>query len=62
MTCYESYEMTVMKREGQEMTKEYIFVALCGVISFRFALILIGSVSWILSVEVHWIFVVTELF
>lgn len=45
MTCYESYEMTVMKREGQEMTKEYIFVALCGVISFRFALILIGSVS-----------------
>lgn len=54
--------MTVMKGEEQEMTKEFIYVALCGVIPFRFAVILIGSVSWILSVALHWIFVVTELF
>ena len=51
-----------MKGEGQEMTKEYIYAAFCGVVSLRFALILIGSVSWILSVAVHWVFVVTELF
>lgn len=51
-----------MKGEEWEMTKEYIFAVLCGVISLRFALILIGSVSWILLVAVHWVFVITELF
>lgn len=35
------------------MTKEYNYTALCGVISLRFALILIGSASGILSVAVH---------
>lgn len=42
-----------LKGEGQKMTKEYTYAALCGVISLRFALILIGSVSGILSVAVH---------
>lgn len=51
-----------LKGEGQKMTKEYTYAALCGVISLRFALILIGSVSGILAVAVHLAFVVTELF
>lgn len=45
MTYYGSYEMTVMKEERQEMTKEYIYVALCGIVTFSYALILVGSVS-----------------
>lgn len=45
MTYYGSYEMTVMEEERQEMTKEYIYVALCGIITFSYALILAASVS-----------------
>lgn len=35
------------------MAKEYIYAALCVVVSLRFNLMLIGSVSRILSVAVH---------